>query len=105
MQKRNVVPDPLGTTGQRLCYLRTQRNLTKAEVGRAIGFSGQAYGFWEEDKHPLGNPALAKLAAFYQVSMPYLLATTTNPFEDTQLPPEWRQLLNYLKREGSTTAR
>ena len=58
--------------GERLRYLRTQRNLSISEVARYVGVSVSTYREWEYGRGIKGEPYL-KLAILFDVNLTYLL--------------------------------
>lgn len=65
--------DDLTMLSQRLAKLRSERDLTFEEVGRAIGKSPSTINLIERNQRNPSLPTLLKLANFYEVPLEYLL--------------------------------
>ena len=65
----------------RIKDLRTDNDLTQAQVAEAIGITQRKYSYLETGKQQWPDELLARLAEFYQTSVDYLLCLT-----DTQRP-------------------
>lgn len=59
--------------GFRLKQLRKQKKLTQVELGKQIGVTGVAIGYWEKDLNEPGSKALSKLARALGTTDSYLL--------------------------------
>lgn len=60
----------------RIRDLREDADLTQREVATALGITQRKYSYLETGTQPLTDEILVKLAAFYQVSVDYLLKQT-----------------------------
>lgn len=59
--------------------LRTDNDLTQAQVAEAIGITQRKYSYLETGKQQWTDELLARLAVFYHTSVDYLLGLTDNP--------------------------
>lgn len=59
--------------GERLRELRLQRNISQEEVARHIGITRSAYSHYEINNRQPVYETLIKLAAFFQVSLDYII--------------------------------
>ena len=57
----------------RLRELREARNLSQADIARALNISRQSYNFYENDKRDPDTQTLKALADFFNVTIDYLL--------------------------------
>lgn len=64
---------------QRIRDLREDRDLTQAQVGRAINLPQRTYAYYESGQRMVPPPVLCALADFYDVSVNYLLGRTDRP--------------------------
>ena len=60
----------------RIRDMREDADLTQREVATALGITQRKYSYLETGTQPLTDEILVKLAAFYQVSVDYLLKQT-----------------------------
>ena len=63
----------------RIRDLRTDKDLTQAQVAEAIGITQRKYSYLETGEQQWPDELLARLADFYQTSVDYLLFLTDNP--------------------------
>lgn len=63
----------------RLKNLRTNKGITQAELAKHLDVTQQAVGRWEKAITSPDYPTLLKLAAFFNVSVDYLLGRTDEP--------------------------
>ena len=61
---------------KRIRDLREDRDLTQAQVGRAINVPQRTYAYYESGQRMIPPHVLCALADFYQVSVDYLLERT-----------------------------
>lgn len=91
--------------GKRLKRIRKERKLSQKDVGKAIGMTGSAYGFYEQGVRNPTIPTLRKLSQVLDVSVNYLV-TGEEVFdqdeEEKQIIKKWRRLndSDKLKIEG-----
>jgi len=90
--------------GDRLRQLREQRNESKADVGRAVGVTGQAIGRYESNQDQPGGLILAKLARHYGVSVAYLVGETDDPIRGASLSPDWERVIRSAITGGLSPA-
>ena len=64
---------------QRIRDLREDRDLTQAQVGRAINLPQRTYAYYESGQRMVPPPVLCAWADFYGVSVNYLLGRTDRP--------------------------
>ncbi len=90
--------------GERLRELRLTRNLSQEEVARHIGITRSAYSHYEINNRQPVYETLIKLAAFFDVSLDYIIGGTcdktckpvdVDPHETRKI---W-QLLQHMDRE------
>lgn len=61
------------TFGQRLRYLREERELGQRDVAEVINVSGRMIGYYESEEHfPRDAKMIIELAEFFGVSLDYL---------------------------------
>ena len=63
----------------RIKELREDHDYTQQNVADAIGITQRKYSYLETGTQQLTDEILVKLAAFYGVSIDYLLMQTSNP--------------------------
>jgi len=61
---------------RRIRDLREDKDLTQAQVGRAINVPQRTYAYYESGQRMIPPQVLCALADFYQVSVDYLLERT-----------------------------
>jgi len=90
--------------GERLKQLRLARNLSQEAVARQIGITRSAYSHYEINNRQPVYETLIKLAAFFDVSLDYMIGGTraaacapadADPHETRKI---W-QLLQHMDRE------
>lgn len=64
------------TISKRLFELRTERNITKKSLGKAIGVSDVAIGYWESGRSEPNASNIVALADYFDVTTDYLLGRT-----------------------------
>jgi len=64
------------TMGERMRALRLARNLSQEEVARHIGITRSAYSHYEINNRQPVYETLIKLAAFFDVSLDYIIGGT-----------------------------
>ena len=69
----------------RLKLLRTEKQLSQADVGKIIGVSSQAIGLYENEKRDIPTNYLKELSKFFDVSIDYLLGKTDKRNNDIDL--------------------
>lgn len=69
----------MNTFGNRLKHLRTERQITQSELGKALNVTYVAVSKWESDARFPDKDLLVKIANFFDVSTDYLLCRTDNP--------------------------
>ena len=91
----------------RLKLLRTEKQLSQADVGKIIGVSSQAIGLYENEKRDIPTNYLKELSKFFDVSIDYLLGKTdkrNNDNDKKELEINWAlsggyEALNDTNRE------
>ena len=58
---------------ERLKLIRTYKDVTQEEIGKAIGISKQQYGKYESGKHLMPIPYFKKACEYLGVSSDYIL--------------------------------
>lgn len=76
----------------RLGELRRQAGVTQTELARLLGVSREAYSMYEAGKRQPGLTVLDTLAAYYRVTVDYLMGRTDSP-DAEPLTAEERALL------------
>ncbi len=64
--------------GERIRYLRTEKNYTQPELAKIIGVSNAVVSFWENDLNEPKATYIKALAECFDVSADYLLGLTEN---------------------------
>lgn len=64
--------------GERLKELREERRLTQRELAETLGLNAVTYLHYEKDQRQPPLETLAAMAAFFGVSVDYLLGLTDN---------------------------
>lgn len=62
--------------GNRIAFLRDQRNLTQEELAAALGISRAALSHYEKNRREPDTETLTKVADLFQVSLDYLVGRT-----------------------------
>ena len=84
---------------EKLLFLREQLNVTQKAVADYIGLSRQAYAHYEfGDRYP-DLKTLCKLAAFFGVSVDYLLGRETCNLALSPPPSEYQRIYESQPRE------
>ncbi len=63
----------------RIRDLREDRDLTQQQLADALGITQRKYSYLETGTQQWTDEFLVKLAAYYRVSIDYLLCQTNNP--------------------------
>ncbi len=77
----------------RLKQLREQLNLKQTEVAKELGFSRQAYGNYENGRRTPDTETLKHIAAYFNVSVDYLLGGSEVYPENKKIPKDLRKIL------------
>lgn len=64
---------------KRIRDLREDRDMNQSQVAKILGMSQTGYSKYETGENDIPTGILIKLAAFYGVSIDYLLGQTDNP--------------------------
>jgi len=64
---------------RRIRDLREDHDLTQKEMAKELNCSQQVYSNYELGQRDIPTDVLIRLASFYNVSIDYLLGTTSNP--------------------------
>lgn len=64
------------TFGDRMRYLRTEKNLSQAELGRLLEVSPSAIGFYERNEREPTFKLLMDMAKMFNASIDYLLCNS-----------------------------
>jgi Predicted transcriptional regulators len=87
------------TMGDRLRELRLQRKISQEEVARHIGITRSAYSHYEINNRQPVYETLIKLAAFFDVSLDYVIGgTQPNPSADSPGVPDSGEILKLFRR-------
>lgn len=81
--------------GQRIKYLRMQKNMTQEQLAEVIGISRSALSMYELNQREPDLNTIIKFADFFQVSTDYLLGRLDYPSLTT---PEAREELKEFIR-------
>ena len=76
----------------RLAELRNNRKISQKELGAQIGYSQNMISQWENGTRDPGTDVLKKLAAYFGVSIDYLLGEDTPP-ENKKIPKDLKKIL------------
>lgn len=68
---------------ERIKIIRTGKDITQEEIGKAIGISKQQYGKYENGTHLMPIPYLIKTCNYLKISADYILGLPKN----LQYPP------------------
>lgn len=68
---------------ERIKIIRTGKDITQEEIGKAIGITKQQYGKYEKGKHLIPIPYLIEICRYLNVSADYILGLPKN----LQYPP------------------
>ena len=79
----------------RLGELRRQAGVTQAELARLLGISREGYSMYEAGKRQPGLSVLDTLAAYYRVTVDYLIGRTDCPDAEPLMPDERALLLRW----------
>ena len=63
----------------RIKELREDKDLSQAQVAKAIGITQRKYSYLETETQPLTDEILVKLSKFYKVTTDYILYLKNNP--------------------------
>ncbi|MDB4867925.1 MAG: family transcriptional regulator [Cohnella sp.] len=89
--------------GERLRELRLLRNISQEEVARHIGITRSAYSHYEINNRQPVYETLIKLAAYFDVSLDYIIGGTTSKHKtetsDVQDTREIMHLLQHMNQE------
>jgi len=88
--------------GERLRELRLRRKISQEEVARHIGITRSAYSHYEINNRQPVYETLIKLAAFFDVSLDYIIGGT-QPAARSDAPspnamPDTREILTLLQK-------
>ncbi|MFD2334734.1 helix-turn-helix domain-containing protein [Cohnella sp. GCM10020058] len=67
---------------ERLALLRKKRNLTQADLAKRLDLSQSTLAMWENGRRSPDMATVTKIAAFFNVSLNYLLGFTEDPISD-----------------------
>lgn len=73
------------TLGEHITLLRKQKSLSQADLGKAIGTSGDIIGRYERDEVKPSIEVVIKIADALAVSIDYLVGKTTLELDKTTL--------------------
>ena len=86
---------------ERLKLLRTERNMSQADVALLLNISRQAYNHYESGKREPDTDMLIKLANIFDVSMDYLLGRSDDHnYADTSINSDWPPEAKVLFRDA-----
>ncbi len=105
----------MATFGERLKFLREEKGMSQAELGRAFNLSQSSIAYYELDDKPRepNQSTLQKFADLFNCSVDYLLGRsnirntetinteTTQTNIDPDLPEDWQKQLSFIRRAGS----
>jgi transcriptional regulator with XRE-family HTH domain len=84
--------------GERLRDLRLRRAISQEEVARHIGITRSAYSHYEINNRQPVYDTLIKLAAFFNVSLDYIIGgTRPNAKSDVLTTPDTKEILYLLQ--------
>ncbi|GAX07181.1 XRE family transcriptional regulator [Secundilactobacillus pentosiphilus] len=61
------------TNGQRIAYLRKQKNESQSELAKSVNVSPSTIGMWETDQRAIKDSDLSHLADHFGVTVDYIL--------------------------------
>jgi len=82
--------------GERLRALRLQRKISQEEVARHIGITRSAYSHYEINNRQPVYETMIKLAAYFNVSLDYIIGGTSPP-PGHPVSSDDRELLSLLQ--------
>lgn len=83
--------------GDRLRQLRLERHLSQEEVARQVGITRSAYSHYEiNNRHPVYE-TLIKLAAFFNVSLDYIIGGAGAQRSDHPVETQEHKILELFK--------
>ncbi|MFC5531830.1 helix-turn-helix domain-containing protein [Cohnella yongneupensis] len=86
------------TMGERLRALRLHKKISQEEVARYIGITRSAYSHYEINNRQPVYDTLIKLAAYFDVSLDYIIGGTTGKSKtDLAVAPHTREVLALLQ--------
>lgn len=88
----------IGLLGDRLRYLREQRDLGQKEAAESLGISGTVLSRYESGARTPDTATLVRLARFYGVTTDYLLGTKARGADPED--EEWRELMDKIRTKG-----
>lgn len=80
------------TISLRLKEIRKSAKLTQSDISNVLGITREAYGMYESGKRQVSLKILNDLAAYYNVSIDYLVGRTDNEKEEMELLELYRKL-------------
>ncbi|CDN41486.1 Transcriptional regulator, XRE family [Paenibacillus sp. P22] len=95
LERSKEQPDMTLTMGDRLRELRLNKNMSQEEVSKKIGITRSAYSHYEINNRQPVYETLIKLAAFFEVSLDYMIGGEQNQSE-AQVAPETFEILKIL---------
>lgn len=69
--------------GEKIKYLRKSKDITQADLAKAMGLSQQAVARWEVNRSEPDNETMRRLASYFGVSSDYLLGIPIHLRADT----------------------
>ncbi len=90
------------TFGERLRELRKERNMTQEDLGKYLGVTDRAIGYYEAGRLP-PEDLLLKLADYFYVPMDYLMGRSDVRLlsEEDPIPQEWVEGVAFIRRAGT----
>lgn len=64
---------------RRIRDLREDKDISQAEIAKAINISQRSYSYYETGKRMISPEILSAIALYHNVSVDYLLELTDNP--------------------------
>lgn len=90
------------TFGERLRYLREEKELRQKDVANILNTSARMYGYYETDKHFPGDAnMILALAEYFNVSLDYLFGV--NNIKNSKTLNEFEFLFSELSEENKKT--
>ncbi|RED60362.1 helix-turn-helix domain-containing protein [Cohnella lupini] len=84
--------------GERLRELRLRRKISQEEVARHIGITRSAYSHYEINNRQPVYETLIKLAAYFDVSLDYIIGGTHSKSKAEQgVTPDTREILSLFQ--------
>ena len=91
------------TFGERLRYLREEKELRQKDIANILNTSARMYGYYETDKHFPGDAnMILALADYYNVSLDYLFGVSN--IKNNKILDRFESVFSGLSEENKKSA-